>query len=154
MNSQAIGIEQRVQLLKRCRVFADAPANELGLLAEMMAVESYRQDEVLFESGDPADRIYVLVSGELAVFIATSDREHDIIRPGELLGEYGMFVGQCRSATVRAKMDSVLLALDYTRFRRFLLLCPESLLVMLEVAVKRLVQLRTPDLFKAGDPQQ
>ena len=59
--------------------------------------------------------------------------------PGpELLGEYGMFIGLFRTATVRADSSAVLLSLDYQRFRVFAPV-PQSALVLMKIAVQRLV---------------
>lgn len=60
--------------------------------------------DVLFAVGDPADRLYVVVDGELEAVLATAhgDQALSSFGPGEVVGEIGILTGATRSATVRA----------------------------------------------------
>ena len=139
MNGTSLSAAERVQALGLCPVFAAVPANHRALLAEMMDTERLREGEVLFERGEPSDRIYVVVSGRLSVFVAARAEPVRELGPGQLLGEYGMFSESARTATVRAATEAVLLSLGYPRFRAFLLQFPEATLVLLQIAIERLV---------------
>ena len=141
MSTTALNIEQRTAALKACTVFANIPADELGVLAEMMTTESLRAGETLFEAGEPSDCVFVVVRGELGVFVGGSSAAVRTLGPGQLLGEYGMFQQNVRTATVRATGEALLLSLDYRRFEAFLLQFPQATLVLLGTAVTRLVEL-------------
>ncbi len=80
-----------------------------------------------------------MADGKLGIFLDPAGKPVRILGPGELLGEYGMFIGLFRTATVRADSSAVLLSLDYQRFRAFLLQFPQSALVLMKIAVQRLV---------------
>src|SRR5262245_47354452 len=59
----------------------------------------------LFRRGDPADALYLIVSGVLGVIRPSSTGSETIISrlgPGEVVGEMGCVTGQPRTATVRA----------------------------------------------------
>lgn len=73
-------------------------------------------------------------------FPAGHDQPVRTLGPGDLMGEYGMFVENVRTAAVRAQSDAALLSLDYNHFRAFLLHCPQATLALLQTAVGRLVE--------------
>src|SRR5262245_60657917 len=71
----------------------------------------YAAGEMLFKDGDPSSFAALLLSGALQVFLTRSEGEI-ILRemgPGTILGELGVICGLPRSASVRAKSDSVAL---------------------------------------------
>ena len=135
-----LGSADRLQVLSICPVFARLPAEHLGVLAEMLQTERLGPGEVLFEHGDPADRVYLVAGGSLGVFLPGRAGPVRSLGPGQLLGEYGMFSGGARTATVKAGSEASLLSLDYRRFRAFLLRFPESALALLQTAAERLLE--------------
>lgn len=143
MRQIALSVDEKIRTLGICPVFSRIPSGNLSILAEMMNTERLGAGEVLFEYGDPCDTIYVVASGSLSVFASRSSEPVRTMRPGELLGEYGMFSGLVRTATVKADTEAVLLSLEYQRFRAFLLQFPESTLTLLKTAVERLIALET-----------
>ncbi len=74
--------------------------------------------EWLFRAGDPSDALYVVQSGRVEV--VDEDREGPLVLrvlgPGAALGEIGLLSGEPRSASIRARRDTVLLRLDSDRF--------------------------------------
>ena len=65
--------------------------------------------QVLFEAGDVADAAYAVVSGRLEVAVDGSAVR--LLGPGAVIGELALLTEATRSATVRARRDSVLLRL-------------------------------------------
>jgi CRP-like cAMP-binding protein len=130
--------DARLEVLRRCTVFAPLPADTISVLAEMMCVERYAAGEVVCEVGDRADGVCVVAEGELTVLVPGTDGERPL-SVGTIFGEYAMF-SRVRTAAVCARTDSVVLTLDYERFRKFLLEFPESALALLELAVDRMVE--------------
>ncbi len=143
MRQIALSVDEKIRTLGICPVFSKIPSGNLFILAEMMNTERLRAGEVLFEYGDPCDTIYMVARGSLSVFAPRSSEPVRTMRPGELLGEYGMFSGLVRTATVKADTEAILLSLEYQRFRAFLLQFPESTLTLLKTAVERLIALET-----------
>ena len=139
MSPTAHSAADRIPTLATRPVIAAIPPDELGLLAEMMHTERLAAGETLLEQGEPSDRIYVVARGSLCVSLPAAPEPLRTRGPGALLGAYGLFVAQGRTATVRAGAESTLLSLDYPRFRAFLRQFPEATLVLLATAVERLV---------------
>jgi NTE family protein len=65
----------------------------------------------LFRAGDPADRLFVVLTGRLQV-VADDGSLLREVGPGAALGELGLLTGSARSASVRALRDSRLLEID------------------------------------------
>ena len=131
---------QRAEILAHARVFAKIPRNDLAVLAEMMQTESFLKGNTVVEVGEPADRVYVVASGTLSVWLPGLETRARLLRPGDVLGEYGMVAAAARTATVKADEDSVLLSLDYERFHAYLVRFPDALWVLFEGAAKRLFE--------------
>jgi hypothetical protein len=86
-----------------------------------LELRELRFREVLFESGDPGDSMYILVSGRLEAYLRAADGAETIIGPvipGESVGEMGLLTGDVASACVRALRDSVLLRISAENFAR------------------------------------
>jgi NTE family protein len=63
----------------------------------------------LYRAGDPPGSLYMVRAGALAVFRndGMGRRLVGLLRPGEIVGEFGLLAGTARSATVVALRDSV-----------------------------------------------
>ncbi len=140
MTTHRLSAATKIQALSRCRVFSGVGSDALGVLAEMMDSESLDSGELLFAYGEPSERVYVVVSGRLSVLVPERDEAVRSLGPAELLGEYGMFASQIRTASVRANEACVLLSLPYERFRSFLQQFPDATLALLATTVARLIE--------------
>ncbi len=140
MTTPRLSAATKIQALSRCRVFSGVGSDTLGVLAEMMDSESLGAGELLFAHGEPSERVYIVASGRLSVLVPGRDEAVRSSGPGELLGEYGMFASQMRTASVRAEEASTLLSLPYERFRSFLQQFPDATLALLATTVSRLIE--------------
>jgi monoamine oxidase len=139
--SQSVGVEEiesRLALLVNGDVFSAVPPNELRVMATMFEPVSFRAGELLCELDAPADRIYVIATGRVEVRLADGRVVASHGRGG-LVGEYGLFHGGRRTATVVALESTSAFTLDYQRFQRFLLAFPESMYSLLRVTIGRLM---------------
>lgn len=92
----------------------------LGILGSRYPVAART---VLFRAGDPADAMYVVVSGSLFVLDEGPSGEESVIDqlgPGTVVGEVALLTGKPRSATVRAAAESVLLRLTLPELKQIL----------------------------------
>lgn len=74
--------------------------------------------DVLFRQGDPADAMFFIESGELAVVLEVAGAERSALRrlgAGQCLGEMAMYRDDRRTATVEAVNDAVLWRLSVAR---------------------------------------
>jgi peroxiredoxin (alkyl hydroperoxide reductase subunit C) len=94
----------------------------------------YPAGHVVIEQGGPADQVFVITSGEAEVFRQRDDDPPELLStlgPGEHFGEIGLLLEGRRTASVRARGDLELLALDRDAFRN---LVEESRAARLEIA--------------------
>ena len=55
------------------RIFKDLEPRYLALLAEVAMLKEFAADEVIFREGDPANRFYLILDGEVALESAQRD---------------------------------------------------------------------------------
>ncbi len=130
-------IAARVALLVENPVFADVPATELALLATMFEPQHVAANDWLCRAGDAADHVYLVEIGSLTV-VDTAGATVASLGPGALSGEYGLFAGLHRTASLRADAETNVLTLSYERFERFLTAFPQTMLALLRQMVARL----------------
>lgn len=123
------------------RSLLDAATPRLRAALESTAVRvSHRSGETLFSQGDAADSFFIVERGEVEVSVLSPDGRKlalDIVVPGEVLGEIGLF-GGTRTATAIAHGAVVL-----RRMRRGDVLAqmrahPELALEFIEILCERL----------------
>lgn len=102
------------EFLRRVPLFNGLLPDTLTKVADQMELVEYQPSEVIFRQGDPGDNFYLIRSGEAEVVfedggpgkvVATLDE-------GKFFGEMALETGEPRKATVRAKTDLTLCALD------------------------------------------
>jgi monoamine oxidase len=130
-------IATRIALLTRNPLFAEVPAPELALLATMFEPHPVAEGDWLCRAGDDANRVYLIESGEVSVVDGTGVTVATLA-PAALSGEYGLFAGLHRTASLRAETDTMVLCLSYERFERFLTAFPQTMLALLRQMVARL----------------
>lgn len=79
----------------------------MGMNDLQFPVKTYRANEVLFERGDPALKLYMIQSGEVDLFTAPGRTFLVRLKPGEFFGEQAILSGGVRSATAVAVSDLV-----------------------------------------------
>lgn len=94
-------------------LFGDLDPASLHTLIRKVRVVSLEAGQVLFRQGEPANSLYVIVSGAV-VPIAEGDRRRKlaVLENGEFFGEIGLLTKQPRGATIEALVDTKLLAID------------------------------------------
>ena len=111
-------VEMSVELQNLCFPFLDP--QEVKVLLGFMTPVTVKSGCGLFAIGDPAECLYVISSGRIAVRKKTGfgDRMQVValLDPGAPLGESGMLDGQFRGATLTAVTDSNLLSLSRQAF--------------------------------------
>jgi signal transduction histidine kinase len=94
-----------VAALRRSRLFAELPDEDVDALARASRRVDLQPGEVLLEEGAPPDAMYVVTSGELEVtrWAEGAPLLLNVVGPGDLVGELGPAHGRPRTATVRAR---------------------------------------------------
>jgi NTE family protein len=95
----------------------------------------------LFSAGDPADALYVVLSGCLGVFSPAERRNRGLVGrvvAGDTVGEMGLISGRPRNAHVVALRDTELARLPADSFNRLFRQHPEAILRIARLTVDRL----------------
>lgn len=108
-----------VDLLSQLDLFTSASRTVLEGLAADAERQEIKARTLLIREGDPPDALYILVEGSLTIR-AKGDRQNAkqlpaVTAPG-YVGELGLIRQVPRTATVRARVDSVVLRIDGDRF--------------------------------------
>jgi CRP-like cAMP-binding protein len=92
--------------------------------------------QTLFSQGDRGDDLFVVAWGEVAVLVP---KEVARLSEGDFFGEIALLADQPRTATVRATVDSQVLAFDRALLRDLIEASPELLVVLLRFVRERLI---------------
>jgi CRP-like cAMP-binding protein len=92
--------------------------------------------DTLFGKGDPGDTLYVVAWGEVAVLVP---QEVARLSEGDFFGEIALIADRPRTATVRATVDSQVLALDRSLIVDLVSASPDLLKVLLRFLRERLI---------------
>jgi hypothetical protein len=121
--------------------FPHASSELLTDTTEDLAYERFEPGQVVVAQGAVADRFYVVTKGEVTVSrrdLEGNEVELATLGPGKFFGEIGLLEDRPRTATVRAKTDVELLALDRETFRRLVASSHETAEDVSQVAHERL----------------
>jgi CRP/FNR family cyclic AMP-dependent transcriptional regulator len=104
-------------------MFSLLPGDQLLLLTQVVLRKPYPRNSTVMATGDPADALYIVISGRLKVMM--SDKEGReiilaILHQGEVFGEMGLIDQAPRSATVVAMESSELLTITRADFTKCL----------------------------------
>ena len=105
---------QEITLLRQVELFQGLDEDALRLIANQMAEQPFADGEIVFREGDPGDRLFVLLSGTMHVYVERDGKviSYSRLQVGEFFGEMALIDAMPRSATVRAEAPSVCLTLS------------------------------------------
>lgn len=140
-DARPTGVEP--ERLRAMPLFRDLDSELLPLLASQFTAEPYSAGATVLREGEPGDRFYLIARGQVEVVTlgpTGEERRLAVLSDGESFGEMALLYGTPRSATVRARADCQLLALDRTAFQMLLLTAPS-----IREALTRQAAARGPD---------
>ena len=125
--------------LRKVPLFAELPIEDLDRICEMVKEVHLPAGEELFAEGSRADSAYIIESGELEIIKTSLNRQvlMAVRRSGDVIGEMGLLEDSARSATVRARSDSVLYAIAAEQFDYLLKTSPTASRVLLGIVLAR-----------------
>lgn len=130
---------QYLHILKQVSLFNGLTTDQLLDILKTFPLYSLKPQDILFNQGDDADAIYVLLSGRL-IALLQNDQEQKIIgsiKVGEVVGEMGFITHKSRSLTIMAATESKLLKLSEENFNYFLQLVPSVIRQIMLNAISR-----------------
>jgi NTE family protein len=121
------------------------PSARALLQAELQWVE-LPAGATLMSQGEPADGLYLSISGRLRAYIRDEEGAERMVREmarGQVIGEMALYTDEPRSATVVAIRDSVLVKLDKPAFNRLIAASPQLSVALTRQLIQRLQTVQT-----------
>ncbi len=111
-----------VTLLRQVDLFQDVETAALQLIAQRTTEETFSNGDVVFDEGDFGDRLFLLISGTMRVYVERDGTiiTYAILDAGQCFGEIALIVDTSRSATVRAETAARCLTLTKQGFNELL----------------------------------
>lgn len=108
-----VGAPPATELLRSVPILTPLPEPALERLATGVVPAFASDGDEIMRRGDPGDRFYVIVSGEVAVELEGSET---VLGPGDYFGEIALLRDVPRTASVRARGEVEMLALEREDF--------------------------------------
>ncbi|CAD8199388.1 unnamed protein product [Paramecium octaurelia] len=116
--------EQKQQILEKLMkvfMFQALGQHEQEIVVNAMEEKHYTKDDWVITQGDDGAELYIVFSGELDCVrkMKPTDPEPKFLKkykPGDMFGELSLLYNSPRAASIQAKEDSVLFALDRSTF--------------------------------------
>jgi potassium efflux system protein len=115
--------EQYAELITSFPLFDAFTVHGARRLLDSGKVKEHAAGDILLKEGDAATFVVLVLTGNLEVFVVREGRDLVLTEsePGTILGELAVLCGIPRSASVRAKENSVVLEWSDEAFRTLLL---------------------------------
>ena len=128
-------------LLARSELFSAFEPDAVARISGETRAMSLQRNDVVFAEDEPADALYVVQSGRIAILKRSVDGRESVValmEEGDLFGEMGLFDPLGRSAEARALEPSELVAVPYPAVRAALERTPEVLWSVVALLARRL----------------
>lgn len=114
IDAEAVVPEEQLELLRGIPIFAPLPPAMLEHLAASLRRTSFPAGAIVFQAGDEGDRFYVVENGEVEIMLDGAPPKTEA--RGGYFGEIALLRDVPRTATVRARTDVELYALERDKF--------------------------------------
>ncbi|MBI3925512.1 MAG: Flp pilus assembly complex ATPase component TadA [Armatimonadetes bacterium] len=120
MSTYAPQLEEIAQFLQHTEIFQDLAPEELEAIARSTSLQEYAREQVIVRQGDPGTELFIIAQGLVEVVVEDPDLgiEQPVLElaPGQSFGEMSLLSKTPRSATIRARHDTVCVVLSQTDF--------------------------------------
>lgn len=130
-----------VDALSTIPLFANVDDHDLAQIASASTLRSYRKNSIILTEGDTSSSLYLVIEGELKVYVSDEDGRANIINrlgPGDYFGELSLIDEQPRSASIEALTPCRLSVITRTFFIDYLEANPRVAIRLLEGMGQRL----------------
>ena len=114
-----------------------ATPTSFKLLRNEKDVRTFAAGETIFSKGDPGDRMYAVIEGEVDI-VAPPDRLLETVPPGGIFGEMALLENCIRNASAVARTDCRLAAVGADRFNYLVQMTPNFALDVMRTMADRL----------------
>jgi uncharacterized membrane protein len=134
-------MEPTADILTEVPIFALLDAQERAALAERMDVEEHAAGTMIFNAGDPGDKLYVVRSGKVEIFFKNDTGDKIVLETacaGDFFGEISLLDGGARTASAFVLEDVNAVVVDREDLDELFRVRPEAAMDMLTATGKRL----------------
>jgi CRP/FNR family transcriptional regulator, cyclic AMP receptor protein len=128
-------------LLQNVALFRGFRVADLEELTQNAIVHRYDADEVIFRQRDPGTTLYVIIKGEVEIYLQDATGQAIVLQTmerGDYFGELSLFDDKPRSASARALSAVELLEITQTQIADYITRYPRSALILLHTMAERL----------------
>ena len=130
-----------LDIVTRSPLFAGLDEPAAAALLELTERETFKRGQVIFNEGDPGEKLYVIAAGKLKLSRSSHDGRENLLAvlgPGEIIGEISFFDPGPRTASAITVSDTEVLALAHGHLRGFLRDNTQASVAMLGALAHRL----------------
>ena len=131
--------------LRGIRLFAGVADELVEAVAARATHRRLQAGEWLFHVDDPGDTLFVVAAGSLELLSETGAPSMSVLGRGEAIGELSLLTGEPRSASVRARRDTDVIAITRDDFDRMLEAEPGFAVALVRVLGDRLHRTARPE---------
>jgi signal transduction histidine kinase len=126
--------------LKKVPLFTNLPDDDLDRLCSVVMEVIIPADEMLFAEGDPGDKAYLIMDGEVEIFKQSGEQTVLLAtrKAGEVIGEMSLLNQAPRFASGRTRTKSKLLSISHENLAHLIDTSPSAAKVMLSTITNRL----------------
>lgn len=128
-------------LLRRNRLLSVLDDEEMAAFVALGRIEQHGAESVIFSKGDPGDRLYAIIRGQVAISTTSEDGKMmllNILDPGDVLGEIALIDARERTASATALVATELFRIDRPEFIDFIEQRPKLATRLMIVLCERL----------------
>ncbi|OAI44485.1 hypothetical protein AYO38_02150 [bacterium SCGC AG-212-C10] len=126
------------QLSKLMSVLSD---DEIEKLIPMLSERRFKPRQVLFSAGDPVERVYLVLKGQVKIYqVAENGKEIilDVVGRGGVVGDMAIVEDGERTASAAAIDDAVAASISWEDFSHVMQNSPQLAFAMAELMARRL----------------
>ncbi len=118
---------EKILFLLHVSTFQSMSSDQLRVISSICTEEEYEKNAMVFHQGDPGDKMYIIISGKIAILDESTGEEILIVELGEntVLGEMATITDSLRSAGSKALTPIRLLAIEKEKFQEIIREYPE-----------------------------
>jgi len=137
----SVGEQKLRSFLGEIPVFACLDESDLNKLIQAGRSREVPKGSILFFQQDPADGLYILQSGTVAIYVSSNDGRELVLgemRPGDYFGELALITGKPRSTNAITLVKSELFIVPGQTFMELLRRHSKMLLCLVEMTANRM----------------
>ena len=128
------------EFLCKIPLFANLSEEDLARVCEMVEEVQLSKGDILFSQGSAGDKAYIVREGEVEILKHSQGRDVllAVRKSGEVIGEMSLLHESPRSASVKARTDSILVSISHDNLDQTINKSPSAARALLNTIVARL----------------